>query len=166
MKDLRSEIQFMIFTFSAKENRFVGIVIDRGGTGLRAWMLIRNYLKDVGGVECMVDLYSPSVKEIEVLKLEKRLDDELYYLRDCDPKYCMVPIDMVAEKAPENKPIPINDVIQFLLFIYFSTKYTQKISFFNDEKKTFSFFFSSLFSLGQNLGTKNGTDIQILCQVT
>ena len=74
-------------------------------------MLIRNYLKDVGGVECMVDLYSPSVKEIEVLKLEKRLDDELYYLRDCDPKYCMVPIDMVAEKAPENKPIPINDVI-------------------------------------------------------
>ena len=111
MKDLRSEIQFMIFTFLAKENRFVGIVIDRGGTGLRAWMLIRNYLKDVGGVECMVDLYSPSVKEIEVLKLEKRLDDELYYLRDCDPKYCMVPIDMVAEKAPENKPIPINDVI-------------------------------------------------------
>ena len=112
MKDLKSEIQFMIFIFSsAKENRFVGIVIDRGGTGLRAWMLIRNYLKDVGGVECMVDLYSPSVKEIEVLKLEKRLDDELYYLRDCDPKYCTVPLDMVAEKAPENKPIPINDVI-------------------------------------------------------
>ena len=97
--------------FSAKDARFVGIVIDRGGTGLRAWMLIRNYIPGVGGVECMVDLYSPSVKEIEVLKLEKRLDDELYYLRDCDPKYCTVPLDMVAERAPENKPIPINDVI-------------------------------------------------------
>ena len=90
--------------------RFVGIVIDRGGTGLRAWMLVRNVI-DGMGVEFMFDLYSPTVKEIEVLRLEKRIDDELYYLRDCDPKYSTVPVDMVPELLPDGEPVPVNDII-------------------------------------------------------
>ena len=70
--------------------RFVGIVIDRGGTGLRAWMVVRNVIEGMG-VEFMFDLYSPTLKEVEVLRLERRIDEELYYLRDCDPKHSTTP---------------------------------------------------------------------------
>jgi len=93
-----------------KEMRFVGIVIDRGGTGLRAWMIVRNVIDGLG-VEFMFDLYSPTLKEIEVLRLEKRLDEELYYLRDCDPKHSTVPTDMLAELLPEGEPVPLNDIV-------------------------------------------------------
>jgi large subunit ribosomal protein L19 len=61
-------------------SRFVGICIDRGGCGLRAWFILRNVVEGQG-VEFMYRLYNPTVLRIEVLKLEKRLDDELYYLR-------------------------------------------------------------------------------------
>ena len=53
---------------------------DRGGTGLRAWLILRNVI-DGQGVEFMYNIYSPTVVKIEVLRLERRLDDELYYLR-------------------------------------------------------------------------------------
>ena len=36
---------------------------------------------DGQGVEFMYNIYSPTVIKIEVLRLERRLDDELYYLR-------------------------------------------------------------------------------------
>jgi len=93
-----------------KEMRFVGIVIDRGGTGLRAWIIVRNVIEGMG-VEFMFDLYSPTLKEVEVLRLEKRLDEELYYLRDCDPKYSTVPTDMLAELLPDGEPVPLNDIV-------------------------------------------------------
>ena len=63
------------------KTRFVGIVIDRGGTGLRAWTILRNVI-DGQGVEIRYDIYSPNIIHIETLRLEQRLDDELYYLRD------------------------------------------------------------------------------------
>jgi len=93
-----------------KEMRFVGIVIDRGGTGLRAWMVVRNVI-DGMGVEFMFDLYSPTLKEVEVLRLEKRIDEELYYLRDCDPKHSTIPTDMVPELLPDGEPVPLNDIV-------------------------------------------------------
>jgi len=34
------------------------------------------------GVEFRFELYSPTLINVDVIKLEKRLDDELYYLRD------------------------------------------------------------------------------------
>merc|ERR1719369_2566820 len=76
-KSWKNSIQ--VHKSTEKETRFVGIVIDRSGTGLRAWIVVRNVIDEVG-VEFMFDLYSPNMKEIEVLRLEKRLDDELYYL--------------------------------------------------------------------------------------
>jgi len=63
-----------------KLSRFVGICIDRGGTGLRAWFILRNVVEGQG-IEFMYQMYSPTVVKIEVIRLEKRLDDELYYLR-------------------------------------------------------------------------------------
>ena len=85
-------------------------MIDRGGTGLRAWMVVRNVIEGLG-VEFMYDLYSPTLKDIEVLKLEKRIDDELYYLRDCDPKHSTIPMDFPPEVLAENQAVPVNDSV-------------------------------------------------------
>ncbi len=73
-------------------------------------MVVRNVIEGTG-VEFMYDLYSPTVKEVEVLRLEKRLDDELYYLRDADLKHSTVPIDMMAEILPPGQPVPVNDLV-------------------------------------------------------
>ena len=64
----------------SKTTTFTGIVIDRGGTGLRAWFVLRNII-DHQGIEISYRMYSPNILSIETLKLERRLDDELYYLR-------------------------------------------------------------------------------------
>lgn len=96
--------------FTEKEKRFVGIVIDRGGAGLRAWMLVRNVVNGAG-VEYMFDLYSPLVKDVEVLRLERRLDEQLNYLKDCHPMYSTFPFDMPTELVPEGQPVPVNDIV-------------------------------------------------------
>jgi len=93
-----------------KLSRFVGICIDRGGTGLRAWTIIRNVV-DGQGIEFMYNIYSPNVLKIEVLRLEKRLDEELYYLRDAPPEYSSFPFDMEAEILPEGVSVPLNTTI-------------------------------------------------------
>jgi len=90
--------------------RFVGICIDRGGTGLRAWFILRNVVEGQG-IEFMYQMYSPTMAKIEVLRLEKRLDDELYYLRDADQAYSTVPFDMEAEILPEESPVPVNKTV-------------------------------------------------------
>jgi len=93
-----------------KLSRFVGLCIDRGGTGLRAWFILRNVIEGQG-VEFMYHMYSPTVMKIEVLRLEKRLDDELYYLRDAPTEYSTVPFDMEPEILPEDSSVPINSTI-------------------------------------------------------
>merc|ERR1719318_2188550 len=93
-----------------KLSRFVGICIDRGGCGLRAWFTLRNVV-DGMGVEFMYNMYSPTINRIEVLRLERRLDDELYYLRDAPLQYSTVPFDMEPEILPEGAPVPLNDLI-------------------------------------------------------
>ncbi|KAG8313205.1 mitochondrial 54S ribosomal protein YmL19 [Homalodisca vitripennis] len=55
-------------------------------------------------------LYDPTIQKIEVLRLEKRLDDEILYLRDALPEYCTFPLDMIAEVLPEGSPVPVNTV--------------------------------------------------------
>jgi large subunit ribosomal protein L19 len=90
--------------------RFVGICIARGGTGLRAWMIVRNVV-DGQGIEFMYQIYNPTVVRIEVLRLEKRLDEELYYLRDAAQHYSTFSFDMEPEILPEGVPVPINKEI-------------------------------------------------------
>lgn len=51
-------------------------------------------------MEICYELYSPRIQKIEVLKLEKRLDDNLMYLRDALPEYSTV--------DPEMKPVPFS----------------------------------------------------------
>ncbi|XP_051908432.1 39S ribosomal protein L19, mitochondrial [Hippocampus zosterae] len=84
---------------SGKSNCFVGICIQRGGKGLGATFILRNIINSQG-VEICYEMYNPRIQEIRVLKLEKRLDDNLMYLRDALPEYSTV--------DPEMKPVPVS----------------------------------------------------------
>lgn len=97
-------------TTPGKTSRFNGIVIDRGGTGLRAWCIVRNCI-DGQGIELLYQLYSPVITKLEVLRLEKRLDEELLYLRDAPLEFSTFPMDMEAEILPEGTPVPVNPII-------------------------------------------------------
>ncbi|GFY01710.1 39S ribosomal protein L19, mitochondrial [Trichonephila clavipes] len=92
-----------------KENRFVGICIGRTYCGLRATFTLRNIV-DQQGVEIMYDLYNPTLLSIEVLRLEKRLDEHLYYLRDAPPEYSVFPFDMEPEFRVEGEPVIVNPI--------------------------------------------------------
>jgi len=92
-----------------KVSRFVGICILRGGQGLRANVTLRNAI-DQQGVEICYPLYNPTIQRIEVLRLERRLDEDLRYLRDSPLEYSTVAFDMEAEHLPEGGQVPLNDV--------------------------------------------------------
>ncbi|EFA01965.1 39S ribosomal protein L19, mitochondrial-like Protein [Tribolium castaneum] len=92
-----------------KFNRFVGICIKREGCGLRSTFILRNVI-DHQGIEILYELYDPTIKSIEVLRLEKRLDGELLYLRDALPEYSTFDPNMEVEILPEGAPVPVNDI--------------------------------------------------------
>lgn len=93
-----------------KTNRFVGICIERAETMLNAKIAVRNVI-DNQGVEVTYDLYDPAIQKIEVLKLEKRLDDKMIYLRDALPEYSTVDLNMEPEIHAEGTPVPVNETI-------------------------------------------------------
>ncbi|CAL7937188.1 unnamed protein product [Xylocopa violacea] len=92
---------------TGKVNRFVGICILKEGTGLRASFILRNAIKGEG-IEVRYDLYDPAIKNIECLRLEKRLDDQLLYLRDAPIEYSTFPFDMKPE--PTTESVPLNEI--------------------------------------------------------
>lgn len=76
------------------ESKFVGICIARRKMErLGSTFTLRNIMNGIG-VEMMFELYSPAIKEIKVLKLERRRRAKLYYLRDKPPKYSTVKENM------------------------------------------------------------------------
>lgn len=90
-----------------KKSRFVGICIQRAEHGLRAFFILRNVV-DGQGIEIKYDLYNPTIQLIEILHLEKRLDEELFYLRDAPQEYSTFPFDMEAIPHREGAPVPVN----------------------------------------------------------
>ncbi|XP_029451905.1 39S ribosomal protein L19, mitochondrial isoform X1 [Rhinatrema bivittatum] len=92
-----------------KVNRFVGICTQRSGSGLGATFVLRNIIEGQG-VEIRYDLYSPRIQEIQVLKLEKRLDDNLMYLRDALPEYSTFDFDMKVVPHSINEEVPVNQL--------------------------------------------------------
>jgi len=92
-----------------KVNKFVGICIERAGSGLRATCLLRNVI-DHQGIEVLYELYDPAIQKIECLRLEKRLDPHLRYLRDAPAEYSTFPSDMEPEFLPEDAPVPVNKI--------------------------------------------------------
>ena len=69
--------------------KFVGICIARRNNGLGSTFILRNVINGIG-VEMMFELYSPTLHEIKVLKLERRRRAKLYYLRDKPLKFSTV----------------------------------------------------------------------------
>ena len=61
-------------------------------------------------MEIFYEMYCPLIQKIEVLRLEKRLDNELLYLRDALPEYSTFPVNMEPEFLPEGAPVPVNEV--------------------------------------------------------
>lgn len=61
-------------------------------------------------MEICYELYSPRIQKIEVLKLEKRLDDNLMYLRDALPEYSTVDPDMRPVPFSPTGEVPVNKV--------------------------------------------------------
>ncbi|XP_033741056.1 39S ribosomal protein L19, mitochondrial-like [Pecten maximus] len=92
-----------------KTNRFVGICIEREGHGMWHKFTLRNVI-DNQGVEISYHLYNPTIQKIEVLKLEKRADEHLRYLRNAPHEYSTVPFDLKATLIARGQPVPINDI--------------------------------------------------------
>ncbi|PAA49053.1 hypothetical protein BOX15_Mlig004489g3, partial [Macrostomum lignano] len=90
-----------------KVNRFVGLCILRRHTGLFTTFTLRNMVDQVC-VQIEYELYSPSIVSIQLLKLERRLDDNLLYLMDAPHSHCTIPFDMVPEPYSRNDPVPVN----------------------------------------------------------
>jgi large subunit ribosomal protein L19 len=93
-----------------KTNRFVGICIDRQKQGLFSQVRVRNVI-DNQGIEVTYDLYDPTVQKVEVLKLEKRLDKKLIYLRDALPEYSTIDLNIEPEIHAEGAAVPVNETI-------------------------------------------------------
>lgn len=53
-------------------------------------------------------MYDPTIQKIEVIRLEKRMDDHLFYLRDALPEYSTFDLNMEPEILPEGSPVPVN----------------------------------------------------------
>ncbi|XP_059621411.1 large ribosomal subunit protein bL19m [Phlebotomus argentipes] len=92
---------------AGKTSRFVGICIDRYFTGIRSAFILRNVI-DHQGIEVDFQMYDPTIQKIEVLRLEKRLDDKLLYLRDCLPEFSTFDMDMEPELLPDGAEVPVN----------------------------------------------------------
>ncbi|CAI9548394.1 unnamed protein product [Staurois parvus] len=92
-----------------KLHNFVGICIQRSGKGLGATFVLRNVIEGQG-VEMRYDLYSPRMHEIQVLKLEKRLDSNLMYLRDALPEYSTFDVNMKPVLSLDSE-VPVNQII-------------------------------------------------------
>lgn len=90
-----------------KVSRFVGICIDRDRCGLRARFILRNVI-DHQGVEVVYEMYDPTIQKIEVLRLEKRVDDKLYYLRDALPEYSTIDVNMEPVILLDGAAVPVN----------------------------------------------------------
>ncbi|RWS31457.1 39S ribosomal protein L19-like protein [Leptotrombidium deliense] len=90
-----------------KISRFLGICIKKTDQGLRHYFTLRNHI-DGEGIEIRYEMYNPTIRHIEVIKLEKRLDDEMLYLRDAPAEYSTFPQDMTPVIHQEGEPVPVN----------------------------------------------------------
>lgn len=92
---------------AGKTARFLGICVQRKGCGLRAEFVLRNVV-DNQGIEITYQMYDPTLQKVELIRLEKRLDSELLYLRDAYPEYSTFDLNMEPEILPEGAPVPVN----------------------------------------------------------
>ncbi|XP_062971977.1 large ribosomal subunit protein bL19m [Elgaria multicarinata webbii] len=92
---------------NGKSSTFVGLCIQRSGKGLGGTFILRNVIEGQG-IEICYELYNPLIQAIKVLKLEKRLDDNLMYLRDALPEYSVVDVNMKPVPLSVSEEVPVN----------------------------------------------------------
>ncbi len=80
------ELRLAIPQNKGRETAFKGICIAKRNRGWRTSFTLRNFIGNNGGIERSFPLYSPHVKEINVLRQGKARRAKLYYLRDVQPK--------------------------------------------------------------------------------
>ncbi|CAK9294547.1 unnamed protein product [Gordionus sp. m RMFG-2023] len=90
-----------------KINKFMGVCILRGEHGMRHFFILRNIIDNLG-VEVSYEMYNPTILSIDIIKLEKRLDDHLLYLRDALPEYSTFDVNMPKVFHSANDPVPVN----------------------------------------------------------
>ncbi|XP_040849569.1 39S ribosomal protein L19, mitochondrial [Ochotona curzoniae] len=90
-----------------KTSQFLGICIQRSGKGFGATFILRNTIEGQG-VEICFELYNPRIQEIQVVRLEKRLDESLLYLRDALPEYSTFDMNMKPVTREPSKEVPVN----------------------------------------------------------
>ena len=84
----------------------LGVALPTTGSMVRGTL----HVSRQPGVEVMFDAYSTSLHSIAVLKLEKRMDGQLFYLRDAPHEYSTVPFDFKPVVLPRGSPVPINSL--------------------------------------------------------
>lgn len=70
----------------------------------------KNMFSSLLGVEICFELYNPRIQEIQVVKLQKRLDDSLLYLRDALPEYSTFDMNMQPVAQEPSQEVPVNQV--------------------------------------------------------
>ncbi|KAG8525181.1 39S ribosomal protein L19, mitochondrial, partial [Galemys pyrenaicus] len=60
--------------------------------------------------ELRFELYNPSIQEIQVVTLEKWLDDSLLYLRDALPEYRTFDVNMKPVVEESSQEVPVNQL--------------------------------------------------------
>ena len=78
----------------------------------------------------MYEMYSPLLLSVEVIKLEKRLDDQLLYLRDTTPEHSYVPFNMDKVLHPPGAAVPVNTTKVGIMYWYvtITTKITTMVT--------------------------------------
>lgn len=87
--------------------RFMGLCTLRLNMGLWTEFTIRNVVDNVV-VDIKYELYNPTIQKIEVIKLERRLDDNLLYLSDAPREFSQFAQDMTPVPHPKDAPVPLN----------------------------------------------------------
>ncbi|CAH8626913.1 unnamed protein product [Heterobilharzia americana] len=89
-------------------HRFLGICTERYNEGLWTRFTLRNVV-DKTAVEIQYELYNPTIQSVEVFLLEKRLDQNLLYLRDAPLEESRFPFNMSRTPYNPADPVPVND---------------------------------------------------------
>ncbi|KAI3387899.1 hypothetical protein SNEBB_009147 [Seison nebaliae] len=98
-----------ILRVTYEDEQFTGICIKRADSGLRHYFILRNFIEDYG-VEKFYYLYDPKITSIQLLRFEKRLDDDLTYLRDALPEYSTIPLDMKEDIRLTSSSFDVDNV--------------------------------------------------------
>lgn len=92
-----------------KSASFWGFASRDQEEALELLFILRNVIEGQG-VEICFELYNPRVHKIEVVKLEKRLDDSLLYLRDALPEYSTFDVNMKPVAQEPTQEVPVNEL--------------------------------------------------------